>query len=100
MSAIQYSRSDLLAALEARPAFAVSLAGHLAAELMAMRSRSELAAIRKVSERLDAWMALNDCRPPSRGRLRHLADELGVTPEALYRELSRRRRLTGAHFSA
>jgi hypothetical protein len=43
-----------------------------------------------VAERLAAWITLNGRLPP-KGRRREVASEIGVTPEALYRELGRRR---------
>ena len=45
--------------------------------------------MKRVSARLDAWLSL---RPlPPKGEWAMLADDLGVTREALYRELARRR---------
>jgi hypothetical protein len=43
-----------------------------------------------VAERLDAWLGAEGGLP-DRGRWQELAEELGVTREALYRELARRR---------
>lgn len=88
------ARADVLAAMT-DPGAAQALARHLAAEVMRMRSRAELLSLRTVGERLDAWLALNDGRVPARGRQRHLAEVIGVTPEALYRELARRRASAG-----
>lgn len=71
---------------------AAAWAAMLAQELQATRARAALLRLRGVGARLDAWLALNDANLPPHGRLRGLADEIGVTPEALYRELARRRR--------
>lgn len=57
----------------------------------ATRARAALLRLRGVAARPDAWLALTDAGLPPRGELRGLADEIGVTPEALYRELARRR---------
>lgn len=71
--------------------FAGEWMAHLSRELVSARKRSEIAALRTVSARLDAWIAWNDSGFPARGDWRGLADEIGVSPEALYREISRRR---------
>lgn len=72
--------------------FAGEWMAHLSRELLIARKRSEMATLRTVSARLDAWIAWNDDAFPARGDWRGLADELGVSSEALYRELSKRRR--------
>ena len=62
--------------------------------IQAARQRAEILALPRLADRLDAWLALGDGVLPPRGRRRELAAELGVTPEALYRELARRRART------
>jgi len=52
---------------------------------------SEIRALRTVSERLDAWLAGGRMLPP-KGEWQDLAQILGVTREALYRELAQRHR--------
>ena len=64
------------------------LAAHLAGEVQRARARAELLSLRTVRERLDGWRALHGNLPP-RGRWIEVAQEIGVTPEALYRELAR-----------
>ncbi|WP_284165867.1 hypothetical protein [Frigidibacter sp. SD6-1] len=59
--------------------------------MQSARFRSGLLALRCVTERLDAWLAEGHDLPPH-GQLQDLAADLGVTREALYRELSRRRK--------
>jgi len=44
----------------------------------------------RVADRLDAWFGEGNALP-ERGRWQEVAAELGITREALYRELSRRR---------
>jgi hypothetical protein len=44
-----------------------------------------------VAARLDAWLAWNNALPEKVER-RRIADEIGVSPEALYRQLGKRRR--------
>ena len=46
---------------------------------------------RVLADRLDAWLAEGHAFP-ERGRQQELAAELGVTREALYREMARRRK--------
>lgn len=72
--------------------FATKWLAHLSQELQSARKRSEIASLRTVGARLDAWIAWNDGMLPTKGEWRHLADEIGVSPEALYREISKRRR--------
>lgn len=70
---------------------ASSLTQHLAREVHRARAQAETLLLKTVAERVDAWITLNDGALPPRGRWRQLASEIGVTPEALYRELARRR---------
>jgi CRP-like cAMP-binding protein len=79
------------AALERDPALAQAFARYLALEVQGARARAEIAALKTVSARLEAWLSLNGSALPPRGRWREIAGEIGVTPEALYRELARRR---------
>jgi CRP-like cAMP-binding protein len=64
---------------------------HLAHEVQHARAQVEMLSLKTVAERIDAWLALNDCPLPPKGRWRQLASEVGVAPEALYRELAKRR---------
>jgi len=64
---------------------------HLAKEVQRTRSRLELLARKTVADRLDGWLALNGGMLPERGAWRLVAEDLGVSPEAFYRELKRRR---------
>jgi len=73
------------------PRWLQHFAAHLASEVQRARARAELLALKKVGERVDAWLALHEGDMPSRGRRVDWANELGVTPEALYRELAKRR---------
>lgn len=73
------------------PGWLRSFAAHLAAEVQRTRGRAELLSLKKVGERVDAWLSLNGGVPPDRGHWIDWASELAVTPEALYRELARRR---------
>jgi CRP-like cAMP-binding protein len=77
-------------ALGSDPELARGWAHHLAHELQRSRAITEMLSLKTVAERLAAWITLNGRLPP-KGRRREVASEIGVTPEALYRELARRR---------
>ena len=83
-------KSSLLAALRAAPDMAIDMFAQAAHEVQRQRSRIEILRLRRVSDRLDAWLELYG--EPSRGEWTRVADGIGVTPPALYRELSRRRK--------
>ena len=90
LSALAF-RADV-AALERDPSVTRAFARYLALEVQAARARAEIASLKTVGARLEAWLALNGGELPPRGKWREVAGEIGVTPEALYRELAERRR--------
>jgi len=77
------------AALAGEPGFAAACAQHMAHEVQRTRMRAEILAQKGLAARLDAWLSLNTM--PPRGQWSALADEIGVSREALYRELAARR---------
>lgn len=79
------------AALEHEPALASALMRHLAGEVHRTRTRAEILSLKSVAARIDAWVAFNGGVLPPKGRWHQVASEISVTPEALYRELARRR---------
>jgi CRP-like cAMP-binding protein len=79
------------AALEKTPELASALARNLAHQLQRSRAHAEILSLKTVAERLSAWQVLNGSALPPKGHWRQLASEIGVTPEALYRELASRR---------
>jgi CRP-like cAMP-binding protein len=83
-------KARFLSALAGDPQLAASWAAMLARGVQSARLRAEIRSLPRVAERLDAWLADGN-RLPEKGRWQILAAELGVTREALYRELSRRR---------
>ena len=83
-------RDAFRAALEGDPALAQVWAAHLAQGVQAARFRAELRTVPRVADRLEAWLAEGNILP-EKGRWQDVAAELGITREALYRELSRRR---------
>jgi CRP-like cAMP-binding protein len=79
------------AVLENDLAVASLLLRHLAGEVHRTRTRAEILSLKSVAARLNAWMAFNGGFLPPKGRWHRVASEIGVTPEALYRELACRR---------
>jgi CRP-like cAMP-binding protein len=72
-------------------ALMAAFAAHLAQRVQDARARAEVLSLKTVQARLDAWLALHRGELPEKGRWRELAESLSVTPEALYREIGRRR---------
>ena len=66
-------------------------ARHLAHEVQSARYRSEILSRRTVAERLDGWLIWQGNTPPQKGHWKSVAAQIGVSPEALYRELAKRR---------
>ena len=79
------------ALLSGDPAWLRGLAARLAAEVQRARSRAEMLSLKRVDQKVRAWLALNGGELPERGNWARLAEELAVTPEALYREFAKRR---------
>lgn len=73
------------------PGIMEHLARHLATEVQQTRARAEIFSFHKVRDRLDAWLLLHGGAMPAKGGWLALAEEIGVSPEALYRELGQRR---------
>ncbi len=86
-------KSKFVEKLQTDPNLANLWSKRLAQEVQRARLRSEIAALKTVAQRLDAWLTWNDTLP-EKGEWRALAFEIAVSPEALYRELSNRRTRT------
>ncbi len=86
---LSVARADFLTALQDRPEAALSLIESHTKEVQAQRARIEILRLRRVSDKLDAWLDVN--REPARGQWISVAEQIGVSPPALYRELARRR---------
>lgn len=82
--------SQFLEGLHSSSDVARTWASQLARELQNARINSEIRSLKTVGERLDAWLGLRNALPP-KGEIKDLARVLGVSHEALYRELARRR---------
>ena len=83
------SQAEFKSALRRRPDAAMSMIESHAKALQAQRARIEVMRLRRVSDRLDAWLDIYD-EPPKGGWIT-VADQIGVSPPALYRELAKRR---------
>ncbi len=81
----------VLAALSREPALVWAFAAHLAVEVQGARARAEILGLKTVAARLDAWLNLQGGRVPAKGKWREIAADIGVSPEALYRELAKRK---------
>ncbi|MEJ6399567.1 Crp/Fnr family transcriptional regulator [Yoonia sp. 208BN28-4] len=82
-------RARFLTAIRNRPDAALSLIETHAKEVQAQRARIEILRLRRVADRLDAWLDLHDA--PSKGEWINVAEQIGVSTPALYRELAKRR---------
>ena len=84
------SRSAFCKRLAESSAFAQAWVRHLAHEVQQARMHAEIVSLKTVAARLNAWIAWNGDLP-RKGEWAALAVQIGVSPEALYRELARRR---------
>lgn len=83
-------RRKIEALLRRSPQLFEKWAAYLAIELQNTRHRNELLGRKTVAERLSGWVDWNGGLPP-KGSWKQVADQIGVTPEALYRELAKRK---------
>jgi CRP/FNR family transcriptional regulator, dissimilatory nitrate respiration regulator len=82
------------------PAFAQAWAAHLVSELQTARLRIEILSLKTVAARVDAWLTWHDGQLPAKGVWKSVAGEIGVSAEALYRELGARRLRTSRKLPA
>lgn len=82
-------RNAALDAFRAAPDAALGLLAVLARDIQSQRARIEILRLRRVADRLDAWLSLHS--PPAKGEWVRVADAIGVSQPALYRELAKRR---------
>ena len=84
------ARKDFRRRLETKPEASQTWVLYLAHEVQRARLHTEILSLKTVGARLSAWIFWNGALP-EKGQWRRIADEISVTPEALYREISRRR---------
>lgn len=83
-------KAAILKRLEQNNSFAAIWVRHLAREIQRTRFQAEVMALKTVAGRLDAWLDWNGGALPAKGEWKGLASQIGVSPEALYRELAKR----------
>ena len=84
-----YPIKAVRALLAENPEAALAYARHMAGEVRESRKRAEILALKTVAERLSAWLVWNHGKLPPKGARHHVAEEIGVSREALYRELAK-----------
>ena len=83
-------RSLMRRRFDSDPVFASAWASHLAHEIRDARMRTEILTLKTISERLDAWLVWHE-KLPEKGNWKRVAEDIGASHEALYRELAKRR---------
>lgn len=86
----EWRKAAFLKHLREDDVFSDRWAAHLAREVQSARYRSEILTRKTVAERLDGWLAWRGNQLPPRGQWKGIALQIGVSPEALYRELAKR----------
>ncbi len=89
----EISKPDFLDHLHKDPDLASSWAAYLAKEVQTARYRSEILSHKTVAERLGGWLVWQGKDLPVKGQWKNIAMEIGVSPEALYREIAKRRQI-------
>lgn len=87
-----YAKVELQKRLKQSSEFSDAWARRLSLELQNARLHAEILSLKTVAQRLDAWMTWKDGVFPRKGEWKTIASQLGVSPEALYREIAKRRR--------
>ena len=86
-----YAKDSLKKLLVKNSEFSNVWANHLAQELQGSRLRWGILSLRTVAERLDAWIAWNDGNSRRRASGNSSPARSATSPEALYREIAKRR---------
>ena len=86
-----FARYAVLRRFETDLKFAKAWAAHLANEICTARFRAEMLSQRTVAGRLHLWQMQNGGLPV-KGSWKQLAAEMGISPEALYRQLTSEKR--------
>lgn len=84
-------RMELQERIRKDPDLAMAWSKHLAHEVQKARLHAEILSLKTVAARVDSWISWYGTLP-ERGHWATVAEQLGVSPEALYREFARRRK--------
>jgi len=88
----RFDSSEVQARIKSDPEAAWAWSIYLTQGLQAARTRAEILSLKTVRERLEAWFIIHPASNESPSSWKSVANEIGVSPEALYRELARRRK--------
>jgi CRP/FNR family transcriptional regulator, dissimilatory nitrate respiration regulator len=83
-------KRDFQESLRTDKALSEAWSQHLAHEVQKARLHAEILSLKTVAARVDSWVTWNGALP-ERGHWATVAEQIGVSPEALYRELAKRR---------
>lgn len=83
-------KAVVFARLQSDADFAQQWAAYLAREVQQARLRSEWLSLKTVAARLDGWLNWHGGKLPPKGEWKALAEQLSISPEALYREIAKR----------
>jgi CRP-like cAMP-binding protein len=84
-------RRDLRNRLQQDQVLCEAWARHLAHEVQKARLHAEILSLKTVAARIDSWIDWHGAFP-EKGRWVTVAQQIGISPEALYREMARRRK--------
>lgn len=88
---LQFSKQKMLEFMTTDTELVRLWGAYLTSAIQDARHRAEILSRRTVAGRLDGWLAIHDQQLPDKGKWKQIATEIGVTPEALYREFAKRR---------
>jgi len=85
------SRPELRKHLQLDVVLSEAWSRHLAHEVQKARLHAEILSLKTVAGRVDSWIDWHGALP-EKGRWATIAQQIGVSPESLYRELAKRRK--------
>jgi CRP-like cAMP-binding protein len=83
-------RKDLRSGLQQDQGLSEAWSRYLAHEVQRARLHAEILSLKTVAARIDSWIDWHGTLP-QKGRWVTIAQQIGVSPEAFYRELAKRR---------
>lgn len=85
------SRPELRRHLQQDSTLSEAWSRHLAHEVQGARLHAEILSLKTVAARVDSWIDWHGALP-EKGSWATIAQQIGVSPESLYRELAKRRK--------